>query len=82
MTVRMKAVIRPQNGKINMPASINRSPAKESGLQYRKPIFTPANAVDHKKQARRARKIVEDGSGLFNSCPFVLIPVKTEFSPF
>ena len=62
-----------------MPAIINLSPAKERGSQYRKPIFTPANAVDHKKQASIARKIVEDCNGLFNGNPFVTIPVKRNF---
>jgi hypothetical protein len=41
-----------------MPARMKRIPAKSIGVQYIRPILTTAKAVDHKRVASIARKII------------------------
>lgn len=41
-----------------MPEIKNRMPANCRGVAYCNPIFMPTNAVDHKKQAIMAKKVV------------------------
>jgi hypothetical protein len=45
------------NGRNNIPASINRIPAKKTGGEYWSAILTEKNAVDHNMQAVNANKL-------------------------
>ncbi len=43
---------------MSKPEIMNLKPANCNGSEYFNPIFIPANAVDHKMQARMAKKIL------------------------
>ena len=55
-------------GKIITPEIINRTPAKWNGVSYLSPSLIPAAAVDHKRHATMAQKIVFPL--LYNYCSF------------